>query len=223
MYFQLSSISEHHGGSYALPSPPVLISNDGHFPGQAGRPPGFSDFPSGHPANDGRDTHLGPNVYTPTPGFDDFAHLNLLNPNLGHPGNRQPAKSFYEEMPHNPNIHDLHYPGPTPFQPHDRRLPMGSHTTPGHTPRTGSKRGGYRPGRKTNVERTPQYYLRRERNNIAVRKSMEKTKRNYEDLLSLEKRLSVDNQRLETKVAKMTTTVSKLRGFYMQLKENGMV
>ena len=73
------------------------------------------------------------------------------------------------------------------------------------------------------MERTPQYYLRRERNNIAVRKSREKTKRNYEDLLALEKRLGVDNVRLEAKVAKMTATVTKLRGFYMQLKETGMV
>ena len=71
--------------------------------------------------------------------------------------------------------------------------------------------------------RSKEYILRRQRNNIAVRKSREKAKQYFYSLQEREKELEENNWKLEVKIDTLTRQVRKLREIYEQLKESGYI
>ncbi|XP_072535087.1 CCAAT/enhancer-binding protein delta [Salminus brasiliensis] len=74
---------------------------------------------------------------------------------------------------------------------------------------------------KKSVDRlSPEYRQRRERNNIAVRKSRDKAKRRNLEMQQKLVELSADNERLRKNVEQLTRELSSLRTFFKQLPES---
>ncbi len=70
---------------------------------------------------------------------------------------------------------------------------------------------------------TAEYQLKRERNNIAVRKSREKAKKNFLELQRKERHLQEENIRLDNLVESLTKELDKMRALYASLRETGIV
>lgn len=64
---------------------------------------------------------------------------------------------------------------------------------------------------------SPEYRQRRERNNIAVRKSRDKAKRRNQDMQQKLVELSSENERLHKKIEQLSRDLSSLRHFFKQL------
>ncbi|XP_048364360.1 CCAAT/enhancer-binding protein delta [Sphaerodactylus townsendi] len=81
-----------------------------------------------------------------------------------------------------------------------------------------SSSGGKERQGKKGVDRfSPEYRQRRERNNIAVRKSRDKAKRRNQDMQQKLVELSAENERLHKKIEQLTRDLSSLRHFFKQL------
>ncbi|XP_030122042.1 CCAAT/enhancer-binding protein delta [Taeniopygia guttata] len=77
----------------------------------------------------------------------------------------------------------------------------------------GKERGG-----KKCVDRfSPEYRQRRERNNIAVRKSRDKAKRRNQEMQQKLLELSAENEKLHKKIEQLTRDLTSLRHFFKQL------
>ncbi|POI24804.1 hypothetical protein CIB84_011446, partial [Bambusicola thoracicus] len=73
-------------------------------------------------------------------------------------------------------------------------------------------------GAKKCVDRfSPEYRQRRERNNIAVRKSRDKAKRRNQEMQQKLLELSAENEKLHKKIEQLTRDLSGLRHFFKQL------
>ncbi|XP_066538612.1 CCAAT/enhancer-binding protein delta [Hoplias malabaricus] len=93
--------------------------------------------------------------------------------------------------------------------------------TPPATPEPPPRRGT-RDRTKKSVDRlSPEYRQRRERNNIAVRKSRDKAKRRNMEMQHRLLELSADNERLRKSVEQLTRELASLRSFFKQLPEGG--
>lgn len=105
-------------------------------------------------------------------------------------------------------------PVPSPHQHHQHH-----HQHPHQHPQ-GLKLLEARGGKKKNVDKSsPEYRLRRERNNVAVRKSRDKAKlRNMETQQKVVE-LSTDNDRLRRRVEHLTRELDTLRGIFRQLPD----
>ncbi|XP_060099811.1 CCAAT/enhancer-binding protein delta [Heteronotia binoei] len=77
--------------------------------------------------------------------------------------------------------------------------------------------GKERPGKKCVDRFSPEYRQRRERNNIAVRKSRDKAKRRNQEMQQKLVELSAENERLHKKIEQLTRDLSSLRHFFKQL------
>nr|XP_056710897.1 CCAAT/enhancer-binding protein delta [Euleptes europaea] len=78
--------------------------------------------------------------------------------------------------------------------------------------------GGKERAGKKGVDRfSPEYRQRRERNNIAVRKSRDKAKRRNQEMQQKLLELSAENERLHNKVEQLTRDLGGLRHFFKQL------
>uniref|UniRef100_A0A8C8VH89 CCAAT enhancer binding protein delta n=1 Tax=Pelusios castaneus TaxID=367368 RepID=A0A8C8VH89_9SAUR len=87
-------------------------------------------------------------------------------------------------------------------------VPAGQAAAPG-----GKERGG-----KKWVDRlSPEYRQRRERNNIAVRKSRDKAKRRNQEMQQKLLELSAENEKLHKKIEQLSRDLSSLRHFFKQL------
>ncbi|KAL8182175.1 UNVERIFIED_CONTAM: hypothetical protein K2H54_046598 [Gekko kuhli] len=81
-----------------------------------------------------------------------------------------------------------------------------------------SSSGGKERAVKKCVDRfSPEYRQRRERNNIAVRKSRDKAKRRNQEMQQKLVELSSENERLHKKIEQLTRDLSSLRHFFKQL------
>ncbi|NWU89261.1 CEBPD protein, partial [Upupa epops] len=84
-----------------------------------------------------------------------------------------------------------------------------------HKPERG---GDYGDGGKKCVDRfSPEYRQRRERNNIAVRKSRDKAKRRNQEMQQKLLELSAENEKLHKKIEQLTRDLTSLRHFFKQL------
>ncbi|XP_025920180.1 CCAAT/enhancer-binding protein delta, partial [Apteryx rowi] len=73
-------------------------------------------------------------------------------------------------------------------------------------------------GAKKCVDRfSPEYRQRRERNNIAVRKSRDKAKRRNQEMQQKLLELSAENEKLHKKIEQLTRDLTSLRHFFKQL------
>lgn len=64
---------------------------------------------------------------------------------------------------------------------------------------------------------SPEYRQRRERNNIAVRKSRDKAKRRNQEMQQKLVELSAENEKLQQRVEQLTRDLAGLRRFFKQL------
>ncbi|XP_062986777.1 CCAAT/enhancer-binding protein delta [Elgaria multicarinata webbii] len=80
-----------------------------------------------------------------------------------------------------------------------------------------SSGGKERTGKKCVDRFSPEYRQRRERNNIAVRKSRDKAKRRNQEMQQKLLELSSENDRLHKKIDQLTRDLSSLRHFFKQL------
>lgn len=100
---------------------------------------------------------------------------------------------------------------PTP--PTSPEPPRGS---PGPSPAPGATRD--RGAGKRGPDRgSPEYRQRRERNNIAVRKSRDKAKRRNQEMQQKLVELSAENEQLRRRVEQLTRDLAGLRQFFKQL------
>lgn len=109
--------------------------------------------------------------------------------------------------PHQHQHHHQHHPHPHPHQ---------------HAQQGGLKlleqRGGGK--HKKHVDKTsPEYRLRRERNNVAVRKSRDKAKMRNMETQQKVVELTTDNERLRRRVEHLTRELDTLRGIFRQLPD----
>ncbi|XP_075405762.1 CCAAT/enhancer-binding protein delta [Tenrec ecaudatus] len=97
---------------------------------------------------------------------------------------------------------------PTP--PASPEPPRGSPGPPGPARDKGAGKRGPDRG-------SPEYRQRRERNNIAVRKSRDKAKRRNQEMQQKLVELSAENEKLQRRVEQLTRDLSGLRQFFKQL------
>lgn len=108
-------------------------------------------------------------------------------------------------------------PPPTPVpSPHQ-------HPHPHHPQQGGLKlleqRGGGSKHKKHIDKSSPEYRLRRERNNVAVRKSRDKAKMRNMETQQKVVELTTDNERLRRRVEHLTRELDTLRGIFRQLPD----
>lgn len=83
---------------------------------------------------------------------------------------------------------------------------------------------GDRPKNKKNVDKnSAEYRMRRERNNVAVRKSRDKAKMRNAETQQKVIELSSDNDRLRKRVEQLTRELDTLRGIFRQLPDGSYV
>lgn len=116
-------------------------------------------------------------------------------------------------------------PTPVPSPHHHQNLHQNHHQHPHHkllelqTRSSSSSSGGPGKGKKRVDKSSPEYRLRRERNNVAVRKSRDKAKiRNMETQHKVVE-LSSDNDRLRRRVEHLSRELDTLRGIFRQLPD----
>ncbi|NP_001025585.1 CCAAT/enhancer-binding protein delta [Xenopus tropicalis] len=85
------------------------------------------------------------------------------------------------------------------------------------SPASPSSCGKDRTGKKLLDRYSPEYRQRRERNNIAVRKSRDKAKKRNIDMQQKLLELSSENEKLHKKIELLTRDLSSLRHFFKQL------
>ncbi|XP_015279325.1 PREDICTED: CCAAT/enhancer-binding protein alpha [Gekko japonicus] len=78
-------------------------------------------------------------------------------------------------------------------------------------------------GKKCLDKNSSEYRVRRERNNIAVRKSRDKAKQRNAETQQKVLELSADNERLRKRVEQLTRELDTLRGIFRQLPESSLV
>ncbi|XP_006114996.2 CCAAT/enhancer-binding protein alpha [Pelodiscus sinensis] len=108
-------------------------------------------------------------------------------------------------------------PVPSPHHPHH----------PNSLPAAGSLKmlpGDHRGKTKKSVDKnSSEYRVRRERNNIAVRKSRDKAKQRNAETQQKVMELTSDNDRLRKRVEQLTRELETLRGIFRQLPESSLV
>ncbi|NWU61078.1 CEBPD protein, partial [Pterocles burchelli] len=104
-------------------------------------------------------------------------------------------------------------PGPTAPTAPAGVVPGSTQGVPAPPAAGGKERGG-----KKCVDRfSPEYRQRRERNNIAVRKSRDKAKRRNQEMQQKLLELSAENEKLHKKIEQLTRDLTSLRHFFKQL------
>ncbi|NWX03453.1 CCAAT/enhancer-binding protein alpha [Patagioenas fasciata] len=111
-------------------------------------------------------------------------------------------------------------PVPSPHHPHHPHPPGG-------LPAAGALKmmsADHRSKSKKTVDKNSnEYRVRRERNNIAVRKSRDKAKQRNVETQQKVLELTTDNERLRKRVEQLTRELETLRGIFRQLPESSLV
>lgn len=109
-------------------------------------------------------------------------------------------------------------PVPSPHQHHHHHQHPHQHAQQGGMKLLDHQRVGGKS--KKNVDKSsPEYRLRRERNNVAVRKSRDKAKMRNMETQQKVVELSTDNDRLRRRVEHLTRELDTLRGIFRQLPD----
>ncbi|XP_063169029.1 CCAAT/enhancer-binding protein alpha [Candoia aspera] len=112
-------------------------------------------------------------------------------------------------------------PPPTPApSPHGHHPPHRLH--PGAAPPSSSSSSSGK-NKKSLDKNSSEYRVRRERNNIAVRKSRDKAKQRNAETQQKVVELSSDNDRLRKRVEQLSRELETLRGIFRQLPESSLV
>lgn len=162
---------------------------------------------------------------------------------LGH-APQSGAYHHHPHHPHHPHLPHLQYqiahcaqtavhlqpghptPPPTPVpSPHHQHQHQHQHQQQGGLGvKIMSSGTGDRPKSKKNVDKSSsEYRLRRERNNVAVRKSRDKAKMRNAETQQKVIELSADNDRLRKRVEHLTRELETLRGIFRQLPDGSYV
>nr|XP_048304786.1 CCAAT/enhancer-binding protein alpha [Myodes glareolus] len=130
---------------------------------------------------------------------------------------RPPMSSHLQSPPHAPALGAAGLPGP------GGALKGLAGTHPDL--RTGGGGGGAGAGKaKKSVDKNSnEYRVRRERNNIAVRKSRDKAKQRNVETQQKVLELTSDNDRLRKRVEQLSRELDTLRGIFRQLPESSLV
>ncbi|XP_030582182.1 CCAAT/enhancer-binding protein alpha [Archocentrus centrarchus] len=107
-------------------------------------------------------------------------------------------------------------PVPSPHQ-HQHQHPH-QHSQQGGMKLLDQQRGGGK-AKKHVDKNSPEYRLRRERNNVAVRKSRDKAKMRNMETQQKVVELTTDNERLRRRVEHLTRELDTLRGIFRQLPD----
>ncbi|XP_013927946.1 PREDICTED: CCAAT/enhancer-binding protein alpha [Thamnophis sirtalis] len=108
-------------------------------------------------------------------------------------------------------------PPPTPApSPHGAHPPHRLHAGPNAAASSGKSKKSLDKG-------SSEYRVRRERNNIAVRKSRDKAKQRNAETQQKVLELSNDNERLRKRVEQLSRELETLRGIFRQLPESSLV
>lgn len=106
---------------------------------------------------------------------------------------------------------------------------LSSSTTPPATPNSGDSgrpapgSGGKSKSKKLVDKHSDEYRLRRERNNIAVRKSRDKAKLRNVETQHKVLELSAENERLQKRVEQLSRELATLRNLFKQLPEHTLL
>ncbi|XP_062997235.1 CCAAT/enhancer-binding protein alpha [Elgaria multicarinata webbii] len=112
-----------------------------------------------------------------------------------------------------PSPHGAHHP----HHPHPHRLHHAAAHAHAASPSPGGK------SKKSLDKSSSEYRVRRERNNIAVRKSRDKAKQRNAETQHKVLELSSDNDRLRKRVEQLSRELETLRGIFRQLPESSLV
>uniref|UniRef100_A0A8C6A640 CCAAT/enhancer-binding protein n=1 Tax=Marmota marmota marmota TaxID=9994 RepID=A0A8C6A640_MARMA len=104
----------------------------------------------------------------------------------------------------------------TSAQPTPPTSPEPPRSSPGPSPAPGPAREKGS-GKRGPDRGSPEYRQRRERNNIAVRKSRDKAKRRNQEMQQKLVELSAENEKLHQRVEQLTRDLAGLRQFFKQL------
>ncbi|XP_036614235.1 CCAAT/enhancer-binding protein delta [Trichosurus vulpecula] len=100
------------------------------------------------------------------------------------------------------------------------RSPAAPAPQPSHL---GKEKSGVSGGKKSLDRFSPEYRQRRERNNIAVRKSRDKAKKRNQEMQQKLVELSSENEKLHKKIEQLTRDLSSLRQFFKQLPSSSFL
>uniref|UniRef100_A0A673UPK4 BZIP domain-containing protein n=1 Tax=Suricata suricatta TaxID=37032 RepID=A0A673UPK4_SURSU len=127
---------------------------------------------------------------------------------------RPPMSSHLQSPPHAPSSAAFGFP-----------RGAGSGLPAAHPDlRTGGGGGGGAGKVKKSVDKNSnEYRVRRERNNIAVRKSRDKAKQRNVETQQKVLELTSDNDRLRKRVEQLSRELDTLRGIFRQLPESSLV
>ncbi|XP_066493375.1 LOW QUALITY PROTEIN: CCAAT/enhancer-binding protein alpha [Tiliqua scincoides] len=115
-------------------------------------------------------------------------------------------------------------PPPTPApSPHHQHPPQRLHGAASSSSSPSSSGAPSGKGKKALDKSSSEYRVRRERNNIAVRKSRDKAKLRNAETQQKVLELSTDNDRLRKRVEQLSRELETLRGIFRQLPESSLV
>ncbi|XP_074843303.1 CCAAT/enhancer-binding protein delta [Carettochelys insculpta] len=106
---------------------------------------------------------------------------------------------------------------PTSPEPAGSRSPSSCGTRSPSSSSSCGPAGKERGGKKWVDRFSPEYRQRRERNNIAVRKSRDKAKRRNQEMQQKLLELSAENEKLHKKIEQLSRDLTSLRHFFKQL------
>ena len=112
-------------------------------------------------------------------------------------------------------------PVPSPHHPHHPHPPGALPAAPGALKMMPADHRGK--SKKTVDKNSNEYRVRRERNNIAVRKSRDKAKQRNVETQQKVLELTTDNERLRKRVEQLSRELETLRGIFRQLPESSLV
>ncbi|KAM9064944.1 CCAAT/enhancer-binding protein epsilon [Sarcophilus harrisii] len=169
---------------------------------------------------------LGPNSYSPAEGYDPRAvsvKEEPRGPECGRSSSRGSYNPLQYQVAHCGQT-AMHLPPAlgTPNQPlRVLKGPLAAAAAPPCSPllKTPSPAGPPHKGKKAVNKDSLEYRLRRERNNIAVRKSRDKAKRRIQETQQKVLEYMAENERLRSRVDQLTQELDTLRNLFRQIPE----
>ncbi|XP_029946416.1 CCAAT/enhancer-binding protein alpha [Salarias fasciatus] len=226
----------HHGPRPDRPKLPGGDFDPGPCP-QQGYAPGYPESKL-EPLYEHAPPRLRPVPIKQEPRDDDELHAGAL------PSYHHPHPHAHHHHPHaHPQPYPPQLPQPLPhlqyqiahcaqtavhLQPGHPTPPPTPVPSPHHHPHPHAQHHPHHPQRvvgakhKKHVDKSsPEYRLRRERNNVAVRKSRDKAKLRNMETQQRVVELSADNERLRRRVEQLSRELDTLRGIFRQLPDPG--
>ncbi|XP_060109892.1 CCAAT/enhancer-binding protein alpha [Heteronotia binoei] len=114
-------------------------------------------------------------------------------------------------------------PAPSPHGAHHHPHHAHHHPQRLHSAASSSSSSSSGKAKKCLDKSSSEYRVRRERNNIAVRKSRDKAKQRNVETQQKVLELSTDNERLRKRVEQLSRELDTLRGIFRQLPESSLV